>query len=124
MTTSIPQPDDQPANATDNSKETQVVQSTMSQLSGSQPKLAEEVSHSQSFYFEEEQPDLETAFVAPFQISGAMPRAFGSAQASGQGSPALPAPSTLTAKTGRRLRLSLPMIAILVCVAVILGLLA
>lgn len=124
MTTSITQPADQPMNETDNNKEAPAVQSATPQLSGSHPKLPEEVSNSQSFYFEGEQSDPEALFVAPFQLSGAMPPAFGSAQASGQVSPAPPAPSTPSAKTRRRLRLSLPMIAILVCVVVILGLLA
>ena len=125
MTTSIPQPADQPMNVNGDSKETQAVQSAMPQLSGPQPKLSEEeVSNSQSFYFEEEQPDLEAPFVAPFQLSGAMPPAFGSAQASGQVTSIPSAPSASPAKTRRRLRLSLPMIAIIVCVAVILGLLA
>lgn len=125
MMTSIPQPADQPMNETGNNKEAQVAQSAMPQLSGPQPKLSEEeVSNSQSFYFEEEQHDLETAFVAPFQLSGAVPLAFGSAQASGQATSIPSASSTSSAKTRRRLRLSLPMIAIIVCVAVILGLLA
>lgn len=122
MTTSIPQPADQPMNSTGDSEEARAAMPT--QLSGQQPKLpGEEASNSQSFYFEEEQPDLEASFVAPFQLSGAMPPAFGSAQASGQFTSIPSAPSTPPAKTRRRLRLSLPMIAIIVCVAVILGLL-
>lgn len=125
MTTSIPQPADQPMNEAGNNKEAQVVQSAVPQLSGPRPKSSEEeVSNSQSFYFEEEQSDLEVPFVAPFQLSGAMPPAFGSAQASDQVSSIPSASSTPSAKTRRRLKLSLPMIAIIACVAVILGLLA
>jgi hypothetical protein len=135
MSTPIPSQDEQSTkNATGTEEASQAAMS--SQLSASQPVvLPSQVDEEESFYFEEEQPDLATAFVAPFQISGAIP-----AQPSGQSSamhtrtaPAQPfsqpssalppAPAAPSTKIKRKPRLSLTMIAIIVCVVVIVGVL-
>ena len=81
---------------------------------------AADASPSRSFYFEDEPFEPGTPFVAPFQLSNAMPTVVAPAQPSNQAS-AVSAPPP--GKTRRTLRLSLPLIAMLVCVAVIGGLL-
>lgn len=70
---------------------------------------------------EEEQPDLVTAFVAPFQHSGALPTMPGQTPSSDQSSAAAPAPATSPHTPPRRTRRSL-MLAILVCLVVVIGL--
>ncbi len=84
------------------------------------PTQQEPEEEEESFYFEEEQPDLVgTPFVAPFQVSSALPLMAAQEQQSGQAS-AGPAP---VKKSGRTPRFSLTMIAILLCVVVLVGLL-
>ena len=80
----------------------------------------QEPEEEESFYFEEEQPDLVgTPFVAPFQLSSALPTLAAQEQESGQAF-AGPAP---VKKAGRTPRFSLTMIALLLCVVVLVGLL-
>ena len=84
--------------------------------------LPEQPEEEEFFSFEEEQPDLETAFVDPFQRSNAMPTVSAQAQPSGQAS-AIPLHLPhRRQKQARKPRFSLTMIAILVCVVVIIGL--
>ena len=75
------------------------------------------------FSFEEEQSDLEAAFVDPFQRSNAMSTISAQAHPSGQASAIHTASATPTTKTSRKPRFSLMAIAIVVCVVVIIGLL-
>ena len=93
------------------------------QASAPQPVVLptqQEPEEEESFYFEEEQPDLVgTPFVAPFQLSSAMPMMAAQEQPSGQASAG---PATVK-KSGRTPRFSLTMIAILLCVVVLVGLL-
>jgi hypothetical protein len=132
MSTHLPsQNEQQSANVTNAEEEPQA--SIPSQPSASQPiVLSHQSEEEEAFYFEEEQPDLAAAFVAPFQLSGAMPTM--PAQSSAmhtttapapsldQSSAIPPAPAASPTKTKRKTRLSLTMIAILVCVVVIVGL--
>jgi hypothetical protein len=83
------------------------------------PKQAEE----ETFYFEGEQPDLVAApFVAPFQLSDAMPTVSTQAQPSRQ-QPQRTAGAAPAQKPIRQPQLSLKLVAILVCVVVIGGML-
>jgi hypothetical protein len=139
MSTSLPSQDEQSTNVTHTEEESQTAMP--SQASASQPVVLPsqpENEAEESFYFEEEQPDLGPAFIAPFQISGAMPtmpaQPFSQssamptkttpAPAFSQPSSALPpTPAAPTTKTKRRPRLSLTMVAIIVCLIVVVGLL-
>lgn len=124
MTTHVPQPDELPVNATSASEPQAAVPSQPMVLPDQSGEG--EASNSQSFYIEDEPLDLGTSFVAPFQLSNEMPTVFAQAE---QAQPSDQAPAVPTAhaistiKPGRKLRLSLPIIAILVCVVVIGGLL-
>jgi hypothetical protein len=128
MTIPVSQPGEQPENPMSNEEASQAAmpsQPAAFQSTILPPQAeAEDSAHSQSFYFEDEEPDLGSPFVAPFQISDAMPTVLTQAQPSGQGASVPPAPATPSASKARRFRLSLPIIAIIVCVVVILGLLA
>jgi hypothetical protein len=77
-----------------------------------------------SWYFEEEQPDPCTPFVAPFQISGVMPTMPAPTLSSDQASGTTPSPTAPVTppKTSRKPRFSLMKGAILACVIVIVGL--
>ncbi len=129
MTTPVSQPDELPGKAASISEPQAAV---ASQLSASQPVVLpeqageEEASKNPSFYLEDEPFDFGAPFVAPFQLSNPIPTVVAQAE---QAQPADQAPVVPTSpaipaiKPGRKLRLSLPMIAILVCVVVIGGLL-
>jgi hypothetical protein len=127
MTTPVSQPDEQTVNAMSAGQELQAAvssQSSASQPMGKPPE-AEDASQSPFFYIEDEPlDDLETPYVAPFPISGALPIS-GQAQSSSQGAAASSPPLDRQAPTTSPKRwLALPVIAILVCIVVIVGLLA
>src|SRR6266487_4553603 len=72
MTTHVPPQDEQSADATSTVEELQAAMST--HPSASQPVVLPKQPEEEEFFsFEEEQPDLEAAFAAPFQRSNAMP---------------------------------------------------
>jgi hypothetical protein len=125
MTTHLPQPDGQLNNATSTGEEHQAAMSSQP-LTSQQVVLPErsEEEEDQSFYvFNDEQPGAGIPFAVPFQISQPMPPAFAPAQPAGQTSAAPPPPTLSPAKTGRQFPLSLPIIGIVVCLVVIVGLL-
>ncbi len=123
MTTHLPSQDEQSVNATSAMEVSQGLvppQASAPQavVLPEQPEPEEEF-----FYFEEEQPDLAgTPFIAPFQLSNAMPIVSTHAQQSGQSSASLATPAHAK-QSGKKRHFSLTMIAILVCVVVIVGML-
>lgn len=125
MTTHVPSQDEQPVDATRTGEELQAAMPTSP--SAPQPvvlpKQAEE-EEEEFISFEDEQPDLEAAFAAPFQRSNAMPTVSRPAQLSDQVSAVTREPAVPPTKARRTPRLSLMMIAILVSVVAIVGLLA
>jgi hypothetical protein len=121
MTTHISPQDELPINTTNAVEDAQPAQPL--QPSAPHPiVLPMQPEEEEFFSFEEEQSDLETAFVDPFQRSNAMSTISAQAQPSGQASAIHTASATPTTKTKRKTRFSLTMIAILVCVVVIIGL--
>ena len=90
---------------------------------GSSPSSTTHPAEEPFYVFEDEQPDLEAAFVAPFQLSTALPTSASQAQPSDQASavPSTPAAAPVP-KPPRTPRLSLTMLSIVVCVVVVLGL--
>ena len=117
MTTSLPSQHEQSSNVASAGEGPDEV--LPPQPSGPQPVVLPKQSEpeEQFFCFEEEQPDLESAFVAPFQPSGATPTVTAPVQQSNQ------VTAASMKKTSRKPRFSLTMIAILICVVVIVGLL-
>ena len=121
MTTHVPQQDEQSINETSAVEKAQPA--IPSPQSASQPLvLPKQAKEEEFFYFEEDQPDPETPFVAPFQRSDAMPTV-SPAQPSEPVSAVPPTPARPTTTMGRASRSSLTMLAILACVVVIVGLL-
>ena len=120
MTTHVPPQDEQPADATSTGEELQAAMPTSPSVP--QPVVLPKQPEEEEFFsFEDEQPDLEAAFAAPFQRSNAMPTVSRPAQPSDQISAVPREPAVPPAKTRRMPRLSLIMIAILVSVVAIVG---
>ncbi len=121
MTTPVSQPDEQTVNTMSAGQEPPAAMPSPWMVN---PPGSEDASHGPFFYFEDEQPDdPDIPYVAPFQISGALPLS-GQAQPADQGAAASPpAPGIRASKTGRKRWLALPVIAIVVCIVVLVSLL-